>query len=96
MLQLTFVFLVLPCLLLGYLGQAAFLMENLDKSQQIFFLSIPSKQNSLSDLLCIATYAETKILIYNETELRLLASRLILIDIFQYMLQVRHFGQWYS
>jgi K+ transporter len=45
MLQLTFVFLVLPCLLLGYLGQAAFLMENLDKSQQIFFLSIPSKEN---------------------------------------------------
>ncbi|EER99435.1 hypothetical protein BDA96_02G329600 [Sorghum bicolor] len=41
--QLTFVFLVLPCLLLGYLGQAAFLMENLDKSQQIFFLSIPSE-----------------------------------------------------
>lgn len=41
--QLTFVFLVLPCLLLGYLGQAAFLMENLDKSQQIFFLSIPSQ-----------------------------------------------------
>ncbi|KAG4391080.1 hypothetical protein GLYMA_05G117500v4 [Glycine max] len=26
--QLTFVFLVLPCLLLGYLGQAAYLMEN--------------------------------------------------------------------
>lgn len=41
--QLTFVFLVLPCLLLGYLGQAAFLMENLDKSQQVFFLSIPSQ-----------------------------------------------------
>ncbi|RCV13182.1 hypothetical protein SETIT_2G327100v2 [Setaria italica] len=41
--QLTFVFLVLPCLLLGYLGQAAFLMENLTKSQQVFFLSIPGQ-----------------------------------------------------
>nr|CAB3458056.1 unnamed protein product [Digitaria exilis] len=41
--QLTFVFLVLPCLLLGYLGQAAFLMENLAENQQIFFLSIPSQ-----------------------------------------------------
>jgi K+ transporter len=44
-LQLTFVFLVLPCLLLGYLGQAAFLMENLTENQQVFFLSIPSKIN---------------------------------------------------
>jgi K+ transporter len=43
--QLTFVFLVLPCLLLGYLGQAAFLMENLTENQQVFFLSIPSKIN---------------------------------------------------
>ncbi|KAK3125104.1 hypothetical protein QOZ80_7BG0600000 [Eleusine coracana subsp. coracana] len=42
-LQLTFVFLVLPCLLLGYLGQAAFLMENLTENQQVFFLSIPSQ-----------------------------------------------------
>ncbi|XP_038980860.1 probable potassium transporter 14 isoform X2 [Phoenix dactylifera] len=40
--QLTFVFLVLPCLLLGYLGQAAFLMENLTTSEQVFFSSIPS------------------------------------------------------
>ncbi|CAL9166794.1 unnamed protein product [Musa hybrid cultivar] len=40
--QLTFVFLVLPCLLLGYLGQAAFLMENLTEKQQVFFSSIPS------------------------------------------------------
>uniref|UniRef100_A0A0D3GRG3 Potassium transporter n=1 Tax=Oryza barthii TaxID=65489 RepID=A0A0D3GRG3_9ORYZ len=42
-LQLTFVFLVLPCLLLGYLGQAAFLMENLTENQQVFFLSIPNQ-----------------------------------------------------
>ncbi|KAL5198959.1 hypothetical protein ABZP36_002471 [Zizania latifolia] len=41
--QLTFVFLVLPCLLLGYLGQAAFLMENLSENQHIFFLSIPNQ-----------------------------------------------------
>ncbi|XP_077212741.1 K+ uptake permease 7 [Tasmannia lanceolata] len=40
--QLTFVFLVLPCLLLGYLGQAAFLMENQTKSEQVFFYSVPS------------------------------------------------------
>ncbi|XP_043719333.1 potassium transporter 7-like [Telopea speciosissima] len=40
--QLTFVFLVLPCLLLGYLGQAAYLMENLSVSDQVFFSSIPS------------------------------------------------------
>ncbi|XP_068641681.1 potassium transporter 7-like [Aristolochia californica] len=39
--QLTFVFLVLPCLLLGYLGQAAYLMANLDQSEQVFFSSIP-------------------------------------------------------
>lgn len=41
--QLTFVFLVLPCLLLGYLGQAAFLMENLSQNEQVFFSSIPSE-----------------------------------------------------
>ncbi|XP_010267990.1 PREDICTED: potassium transporter 7 [Nelumbo nucifera] len=40
--QLTFVFLVLPCLLLGYLGQAAYLMENLTMADQVFFSSIPS------------------------------------------------------
>ncbi|XP_075673333.1 potassium transporter 7 [Castanea sativa] len=40
--QLTFVFLVLPCLLLGYLGQAAYLMENPTLAEQAFFSSIPS------------------------------------------------------
>ncbi|XP_042441991.1 potassium transporter 7-like [Zingiber officinale] len=39
--QLTFVFLVLPCLLLGYLGQGAFLLENLTQNEQVFFSSIP-------------------------------------------------------
>ncbi|XP_031378867.1 potassium transporter 7 [Punica granatum] len=40
--QLTFVFLVLPCLLLGYLGQAAYLMENHADYETVFFSSIPS------------------------------------------------------
>ncbi|XP_034198004.1 potassium transporter 7 isoform X2 [Prunus dulcis] len=40
--QLTFVLLVLPCLMLGYLGQAAYLMENPDGAEQAFFSSIPS------------------------------------------------------
>lgn len=42
-LQLTFVFLVLPCLLLGYLGQAAYLLENHNDAAQAFFSSVPSK-----------------------------------------------------
>ncbi|KAL3538634.1 hypothetical protein ACH5RR_002000 [Cinchona calisaya] len=40
--QLTFVFVVLPCLLLGYLGQAAYLMENHEDTTQAFFSSVPS------------------------------------------------------
>ncbi|KAJ7968193.1 Potassium transporter [Quillaja saponaria] len=40
--QLTFIFLVLPCLLLGYLGQAAYLMKNHDNATQAFFSSVPS------------------------------------------------------
>ncbi|XP_010315096.1 potassium transporter 7-like [Solanum lycopersicum] len=40
--QLTFMFLVLPCLLLGYLGQAAYLMENYADTTQAFFSSVPS------------------------------------------------------
>ncbi|CAL0308177.1 unnamed protein product [Lupinus luteus] len=40
--QLTFVFLVLPCLMLGYLGQAAYLMENHADAGQAFFSSVPS------------------------------------------------------
>jgi len=42
-LQLTFVFLVLPCLLLGYLGQAAYLMENHADAGRAFYSSVPSK-----------------------------------------------------
>ncbi|XP_055816183.1 potassium transporter 7-like [Solanum dulcamara] len=41
--QLTFMFLVLPCLLLGYLGQAAYLMENHADTTQAFFSSVPSR-----------------------------------------------------
>ncbi|KAJ7002773.1 hypothetical protein NC653_008089 [Populus alba x Populus x berolinensis] len=42
--QLTFVFLVLPCLLLGYLGQAAYLMEHYsdDLAEHAFYSSVPS------------------------------------------------------
>ncbi|KAI5448429.1 variant 2, Potassium transporter 7 [Lathyrus oleraceus] len=40
--QLTFIFLVLPCLLLGYLGQAAYLMENHADAGQAFYSSVPS------------------------------------------------------
>ncbi|KAE8009149.1 hypothetical protein FH972_005602 [Carpinus fangiana] len=40
--QLTFVFLVLPCLLLGYLGQAAYLVKHHADVEQAFFSSIPS------------------------------------------------------
>ncbi|KAI5602873.1 hypothetical protein POPTR_001G205500v4 [Populus trichocarpa] len=43
-LQLTFVFLVLPCLLLGYLGQAAYLVEHHTENmaELAFFSSVPS------------------------------------------------------
>ncbi|KAK8617552.1 hypothetical protein V6N13_080462 [Hibiscus sabdariffa] len=40
--QLTFVFLVLPCLLLGYMGQAAYLIGNHNGAERAFFSSIPS------------------------------------------------------
>ncbi|GJW04288.1 potassium transporter 7-like protein, partial [Tanacetum coccineum] len=39
--QLIFTFLVLPCLLLGYLGQAAYLMNSNGDAEQPFFSSIP-------------------------------------------------------
>uniref|UniRef100_A0A0E0KV13 Potassium transporter n=1 Tax=Oryza punctata TaxID=4537 RepID=A0A0E0KV13_ORYPU len=40
--QSMFVLLVLPCLVLAYLGQGAFLIANQNSSEQIFFSSIPS------------------------------------------------------
>ncbi|XP_076960485.1 potassium transporter 7-like [Bidens hawaiensis] len=39
--QITFVFLVLPCLMLGYMGQAAYLLDNSGDPTQAFFSSIP-------------------------------------------------------
>ncbi|KAL8264785.1 hypothetical protein R6Q59_022915 [Mikania micrantha] len=39
--QFTFVFLVLPCLMLGYMGQAAYLLNNGGDATQAFFSSIP-------------------------------------------------------
>jgi K+ transporter len=50
-LQLTFVFLVLPCLLLGYLGQAAYLVNHHADVEQAFFSSIPSKLHCLTQLV---------------------------------------------
>ncbi|KAJ4801344.1 Potassium transporter [Rhynchospora pubera] len=53
--QFTFILLVLPCLILGYLGQAAFLLENLTAYEQVFFLSIPSRV--FWPVMCVATIA---------------------------------------
>ncbi|KAG6600234.1 Potassium transporter 7, partial [Cucurbita argyrosperma subsp. sororia] len=39
--QLTFVFLVLPCLFLGYLGQAAYLISNHNGAEHVFYNSVP-------------------------------------------------------
>lgn len=36
--QITFVFLVLPCLMLGYMGQAAYLMEIMGTHNRLSFL----------------------------------------------------------
>ncbi|KAL9314759.1 hypothetical protein ACSQ67_020211 [Phaseolus vulgaris] len=41
--QIAFTLLVFPCLLLAYSGQAAYLMHNLDHSQDAFYRSIPDK-----------------------------------------------------
>ncbi|KAL9235378.1 hypothetical protein vseg_010140 [Gypsophila vaccaria] len=40
--QLTFIFLVFPCLVLGYLGQAAYLMQNQGDSAQAFYSCVPT------------------------------------------------------
>ncbi|XP_038992419.1 potassium transporter 7-like [Hibiscus syriacus] len=53
--QLTFVFLVLPCLLLGYLGQAAYLIGNHNGAEHAFFSSIPS--GAFQPVLLIANIA---------------------------------------
>ncbi|BAT80188.1 Potassium transporter [Vigna angularis] len=41
--QIAFTLLVFPCLLLAYSGQAAYLMHNLDHSNDAFYRSIPDK-----------------------------------------------------
>ncbi|XLS53533.1 hypothetical protein HN51_014210 [Arachis hypogaea] len=41
--QLAFTLIVFPCLLLAYSGQAAYLMNNLDHSQDVFYRSIPDR-----------------------------------------------------
>ncbi|KAG6482159.1 hypothetical protein ZIOFF_058790 [Zingiber officinale] len=51
--QFTFVFLVLPCLLLGYLGQGASLMENLTQNEWVFFSSIPRKLDQSISCICV-------------------------------------------
>ncbi|CAN8256796.1 unnamed protein product [Cochlearia groenlandica] len=53
--QLTFVCLVLPCLTLGYMGQAAYLMENHVDASQAFFSSVPGA--ALWPVLFIANVA---------------------------------------
>ncbi|XP_072070034.1 potassium transporter 11-like isoform X3 [Arachis hypogaea] len=41
--QIAFTVLVFPCLLLAYSGQAAYLLNNLDHTQDAFYRSIPDK-----------------------------------------------------
>ncbi|KAK7303879.1 hypothetical protein RJT34_14797 [Clitoria ternatea] len=41
--QIAFTLLVFPCLLLAYSGQAAYLMNNLDHSRDVFYRSIPDR-----------------------------------------------------
>ncbi|XP_027188305.1 potassium transporter 10-like isoform X2 [Cicer arietinum] len=41
--QIAFTLLVFPCLLLAYSGQAAYLVQNLHHSQDVFYRSIPDK-----------------------------------------------------
>uniref|UniRef100_A0AAU7BP87 Potassium transporter n=1 Tax=Persea americana var. drymifolia TaxID=580376 RepID=A0AAU7BP87_PERAE len=39
--QIAFTFVVFPCLLLAYMGQAAFLMKHPDKVERVFYDSVP-------------------------------------------------------
>jgi len=39
--QIAFTLVVFPCLLLAYSGQAAYLVNNLHHSQDVFYRSIP-------------------------------------------------------
>lgn len=46
--QIAFTCVVYPCLLLGYIGQAAYLSKNLDDVSHGFYNSIPSEATSMT------------------------------------------------
>ncbi|KAF7018026.1 hypothetical protein CFC21_031366 [Triticum aestivum] len=71
--QFMFVLLVLPCLVLAYLGQAAFLIANEKTPEHIFFASIPG--NAFWPVFLLANLAA------------LIASRTMTIAIFQCLKQ---------
>ncbi|TVU15801.1 hypothetical protein EJB05_39339 [Eragrostis curvula] len=71
--QYMFLLLVFPCLVLAYLGQAAFLIANQNSSEQIFFSSIPS--GAFWPVFLVANLAA------------LIASRTMTIAIFQCLKQ---------
>lgn len=48
-LQLAFVGVIYPCLVLQYMGQAAFLSKNIPAVHNSFYLSIPSKIQNTTD-----------------------------------------------
>ena len=64
-LQITFLFLVLPCLLLGYLGQAAYLMEHHADAGEAFFSSVPSRCQYMCVCVC------SVFMLYNGSSLHL-------------------------
>jgi K+ transporter len=54
-LQLAFVGVIYPCLVLQYMGQAAFLSKNLTAVDNSFYLSVPSKRQNRT-LMIFVTY----------------------------------------
>lgn len=52
--------LVLPCLMLGYMGQAAYLMENHADASQAFFSSVPGKVHLISSVSYIHAFLANK------------------------------------
>eukprot|EP01018_Ginkgo_biloba_P006158 Gb_11416 [translate_table: standard] len=49
--QIAFTFLVFPCLLLAYMGQAAYLIKNPSMAERAFYASIPGKLESVAAML---------------------------------------------
>ena len=49
--QIAFTCVVFPCLLLAYMGQAAYLMKNPDSAERIFYDSVPGNACSLTSSL---------------------------------------------